>query len=592
MSEANNLLGTYPLSGDSAAEFAGSSADIAHDAELGTAALCGSPRWSEVSLARRAREAGHARALLEGYAQHGAEVLHHLAGGFSLAVAGRDGRLLLAVDRLGIGRMCYALRPGAMVFGVRADAVAAHPRVAADLSAQGLYNYLYFHVVPAPGTIFAGVSRLLPGEALQVEAGRVSVAPYWQANYTEAARGRSDRELQAEFRELVGGAVRDAASNAGRIGAFLSGGTDSSTVVGMLARAGGDPVQTYSIGFDAPGYDEMEYARLAARRFGAVAREYYVTPGDVVDAIPRVAHHLDQPFGNASIVPAYFCARMAREDGRDCLLAGDGGDELFGGNYRYAKQQMFESYHRVPALVRRGVVEPVLLGLPAVGALPGVRKLRNYVAQARIPLPDRMESYNLLERLDPASILTADLLAAADMGHPLAQLRECYHGACASSALNRMLAIDMRFTLADSDLPKVEHACEMAGVGVRYPLLDERLVDFAASLPVEQKVRGTRLRHLFKEALRGILPDEIITKRKHGFGLPFGVWLHEQPGLRALAGDSLSGLVSRGILQPAAVDRLLGDQHSQHPAYFGTFIWVLVMLEQWLAQRAEVRAWN
>jgi asparagine synthase (glutamine-hydrolysing) len=351
----------------------------------------------------------------------------------------------------------------------------------------------------------------------------------------------------------------------------------------MLSQLGGGPAHTYSIGFDAPGYDEMEYARLVARHFQTDHHEYYVTPEDVVAAVPRVAAHFDQPFANASAVPAYYCARMAKEDGVDRLLAGDGGDELFGGNERYVTQRLLAWYQRVPASLRRHAVEPLLLG-PLGGRGP-LRKLGSYVRQARLPMPERMQTYNLLERLGPERLLSDEYLARIDRGMPVALLRETYHGAHAGHMLNRMLAVDMRFTLADSDLPKVVGACGLADIAVSFPFLDDDLVAFSALLPAREKVRGTRLRYLFKESLRGFLPEEILTKKKQGFGLPFGVWLLEHRGLRELTHDSLSSLKGRGIVRPAFIDELLGRQHAEHAAYYGTMVWVLMMLEQWLAAR-------
>ena len=236
----------------------------------------------------------------------------------------------------------------------------------------------------------------------------------------------------------------------------------------MLSQLGDAPARTYSIGFDAPGYDEMEYARLVARHFKTDHHEYYVTPDDVVAGAPLMAAHFDQPFANASAVPAYYCARMAKEDGVVRLLAGDGGDELFGGNYRYAKHLMFARYEHMPAALRRLGVEPVLLHTP-IGGIGPLRKLASYVRQARMPMPERMESYNLLDRLGAGRVLTDAALARIDTGMPLQLLRETYHGARADHMLNRMLAVDMRFTLADSDLPKVTGACALAGIEVDFP---------------------------------------------------------------------------------------------------------------------------
>jgi asparagine synthase (glutamine-hydrolysing) len=199
-------------------------------------------------------------------------------------------------------------------------------------------------------------------------------------------------------------------------------------------------------------------------------------------------------------------------------------------------------------------------------------------------MPARLETYNLLERLGPARVLCNDFLAAVDTHAPIQHLTRVYEQVSAESLINRMLGLDLKFTLADSDLPKVNRSCELAGLDVAYPLMDERIVAFSASLAPRLKLRGTRLRYFFKEALRGFLPDEIITKRKHGFGLPFGPWFQAHRPLRDLVMSSLEGLKSKGIIRPEFIDELTGNLVSQHSGYYGTMVWVLMMLEQWLAQ--------
>ena len=565
----------------------GVAAGSASAAEGIRAHVIGEPRWADPQIAKIAGELDHEQALIEAFQRQGPDLLHDLQGHFALGVVdAAKGRALLATDRLGIRPLFYAEASGQLVFSTRADEVARQLATSTPLlSHQALYDYLYFEMIPGPDAVFEGVRRLLPGECLWLESRQIEVRSYGKIHYAPLRTPPPDAELQAQFLGIVRRSVADAAAEGraiGRVGAFLSGGTDSSTVSGMLARASDEPVDTFSIGFDAPGYDEMEYARLVSRYFGTRNHEYYVTPQDVVDAVPRIAAFMDQPFGNASVVPAWYCARMAREQGIECLLAGDGGDELFGGNERYAKQKMFEVYGRIPRILRSMVVEPALENALAA-RLPGVRKLRSYVNQARIPMPQRMHTYNLLERLGGLELLTEGWRTRVDPDRPMALIESAYLGADAQDMLNRMLAVDMRFTIADSDIPKVNAACDLAGMAVRYPWLDQRLVDFAATLPVDQKVRGRRLRHLFKEALKDFLPPEVIAKRKHGFGLPFGLWLHEHQGLRDLAGDSLNGLKARGILRGEFIDRLLQEHHQTHAAYYGTFVWTLMMLEQWLA---------
>src|SRR6185436_11734314 len=221
---------------------------------------------------------------------------------------------------------------------------------------------VYFHMVPGPQTIYANRTRLLPGTFLTWRNGTSEVRPYWQMRYVENDR-RSFAELKEQFLAVLRESVRQSAER-GPVGTFLSGGTDSSTVAGILGEVTGEPARTYSIGFQAEGYDEMEYARIAARHFGTRHHEYYVTPDDVAKAIPAIAAVFDQPFGNSSAVPTYYCAKLARDDGVDTLLGGDGGDELFGGNTRYARQRVFERYGLVPALLRKTLIEPLAFAVP------------------------------------------------------------------------------------------------------------------------------------------------------------------------------------------------------------------------------------
>jgi asparagine synthase (glutamine-hydrolysing) len=315
-----------------------------------------------------------------------------------------------------------------------------------------------------------------------------------------------------------------------------------------------------------------------------------VTPQDLVDGIPKLAAYLDQPFGNSSCLPAWCCARMARDDGVSRLLAGDGGDELFGGNARYGKQRLFAHYGRVPSPARQWLLEPALR-LPGLDKIPLFRKAGSYVEQARLPMPDRLQLYNLVMRLGPQQVLTDAMLAQAGPGPSLNLQRDVWASAePGCSALNRELAYDWRFTLAESDLPKVNAACGLAGIEVAYPMLDDALLALSLTLPDDWKLRGPQLRWFFKEALRGFLPTEIIDKKKHGFGLPFGVWTLQTPALLALATDSLQGLADRGVVRRDFIDTLLRQRLAEHPGYFGEMVWILLLLEQWL--RAKAPGWR
>jgi asparagine synthase (glutamine-hydrolysing) len=540
----------------------------------------GQPRFMDSRLADLAASQGSAAAWLAAIAgashEEAAAIVANVDGNFAVGLVDKNGRGFMAVDRFAVDTLCYRIIDGRLHTAARADDLARLPPQA-EVDPQAIFDYLYFHVIPSPRTIFREVHRLPPAHFAWFQDGQLTVSPYWAPRFEEPRRA-DFASLAEQFRDLVQSAVETQLDGT-KPACFLSGGTDSSTVAGMIRRVAGSAA-TYSIGFEAEGYDEMQFARVAAKRFGTEHHEYYVSPDDLIKSIPAVARHYDQPFGNSSALPAFYCAKMAGEDGVRKMLAGDGGDELFGGNSRYAKQRVFGWYGAIPGSLRSGILEPALRHAP-LGSVPLIRKGRSYVEQARVPLPDRMQMYNMLLRLGAQHILTADFLAQVDASGPLDQQRQVWNQTPDASPLNRMLAFDWRYTLAEADLPKVCGMVGLAGLQVGFPFLDRTLVDFSLRLPTEYKLKGLKLRWFFKEALRGFLPDEILTKRKQGFGLPFGVWANRHPALKSFAAESLHALSARGIVRPTFVDALLTQHLPEHPGYYGEMVWILMMLENW-----------
>ncbi|MES1981085.1 MAG: asparagine synthase C-terminal domain-containing protein [Pseudomonadota bacterium] len=540
-------------------------------------ALVGQPRLQDAPAPASAQE------LLTLWQQHGRDSLQMISGAFALAVIDTNANTaLLAIDRIGVHTLAFSVASGALVFGSRADTVAAHPAVGGQLSFQALFNYFYFHDVPAPGTVYQRVEKLLPGQYAWFSNGTLERDFYWHLKYRDEPRTDFE-EMAQRFHTVLRESVGRSAGN-GPTAAFLSGGTDSSTVAGVLTELRGKPVRTYSIGFSADGFDEMEYARIAARRFGLDMREYYMKPEDILSAIPVIAQYYDEPFANESAVPTYFCARMAHADGYRVMLAGDGGDEIFGGNSRYAKQKVFEAYHALPQLLRRGLIEP-LAALPGLQRFKLSGKLQSYLRQANIPLPERLETYNYVHRQPLAEMFTAEFLREVDPLVPVGWLKEAYDRTDSKSYINRMMHLDMKFTLADNDLRKVNGMTEAAGIEVRYPLLDDAMVAFSGEVPPDWKVQGQYLRWFFKTALKGYLPDEIINKSKHGFGLPFGIWARDHAPLRERIEDRLADFKKRGWVQPAYIDHIRAEHMTGHATYYGKMLWVIVMLQEWLEHR-------
>jgi asparagine synthase (glutamine-hydrolysing) len=505
------------------------------------------------------------------------EIDAHVSGHFAAVyVDFAVGHVLLLTDRFGSYPLYYRHVGDGIAFADRADALFNETP---QLSSQALFDYLYFHCLPGPDSVHEEVLRLEPGRVLRWEDRTSTEHNYWNRRadkplYSDFGEAREDFRLRLKQSVQI-------ECGEDTTGAFLSGGTDSSTVVGMLSECSKRPVRSYSIGFDVPGYDEARYARLASDRFGTLHKEYYVTPDDLVARLPGVAASLDQPFGNSSLLPALICAERAAEDGVTRLLAGDGGDELFGGNTRYAKQRVFGWYDRVPNPVKRILIEPVT-GSKISASVPVLRKFRNYVQHARVPMPDRFETYNLLEREGVANILTEAWLQDIDVERPRRLQGQVWLDLAAENLIDRMLEYDWKFTLADNDLRKVRYAASMAGIEVGFPLLSNELTDFSLRLRPDWKVRGFNLRWFFKKALSDFLPQEIIRKKKHGFGLPFGSWVCEHPPLRKIAVPAVLGLVDRGLVNQGYVKLLLEDRLPKYPHFYGEMVWILMMLELWL----------
>ena len=518
------------------------------------------------------------------YQQEGARALRGLRGAFALALWDTDrDELTLAVDHFGIRRLYYAESADGLVFASHAGRVIAGPAPPPEVDRTAVYEYLNFGYVPGPRSIWKGVRRLPPGHLLTARGGALSVRPYWDLAYAErrvgitaASRATAGAVEEAVAAGLAGPGIKE-------VGAFLSGGTDSSTVVGLMARLTGERVNAFSIGFREPRYDELSYASLAARHFNAAHYTRVVSADEAFEAVPELAEMYDEPFGNNSAIGTLLCARLARQTGATCLLAGDGGDEIFGGNERYRTDRIFALWHRVPAALRHGVLEPALAAVGERGPR-ALRRVQRYVRRASIPNPRRFYSYEFFFAQEGQSLLDPGFLADAGASAPWEVLEAHFQRAGAGAGeLNRLLYLDLKLTIGDNDLLKVTRTAERAGIGVRFPLLDVPLVELTAALPARFKVRGLEKRYLFKHAFRSLLPPEILAKRKHGFGVPTSLWLRTHPRFKALARDTLLSPATRqrGYFRPGALESLFAGHASDDTAYYGDLVWTALMLELW-----------
>ncbi|MDJ0909465.1 MAG: asparagine synthase-related protein [Woeseiaceae bacterium] len=522
--------------------------------------------------------------ILNGFRKDGTAYFQTLSGSWRVAIIDTANLAVwIATDRFGAQRVCYRHQAdGSFVASDRAEVVASLAAEKASLDPTSLFQYFFFHCIPSPATAFSGVSALGPATCLHLEDA-LTVERYWRPSFNLT---RSSDLSPEELLQALRTSVHETISTE-RFGAFLSGGLDSSTVVGFAAQQPDTELTAYTIGFDEPDYDETEYAKLAASTYGVPISIYNVTPEDILKTIDIVARSFDEPFGNSSAIPTYHCAAFAVEDGQSILLAGDGGDELFSGNERYRTQQIFSWYQGVPGFLRKGVLEPLFLGPLARTEFFPIRKVRRYIEQAKMPMPERMQTYNFLLRDGLSTIFTDVFLDAADTDAPFDHLQSVWDEAPECDFIDRMLYLDWKLTLADNDLRKVTTMCDAAGIRVAYPMLTNSLLKAACDIPGAKKMLSGKLRGFYKSATRDFLPNEILTKKKHGFGLPFGPWFKKSSMLRDSVLDRLTSLAKRNIVRQDYIDEMCRVTIEEHAGYFGEIIWVMTILESWLSARSE-----
>jgi asparagine synthase (glutamine-hydrolysing) len=533
----------------------------------------------EIKAASNHEPASVAELVAALYGCYGLGALEKLAGSFAIAIWDIDRQeAILAVDPLGLESLYWADDRGRLLFSSRVGGI-AQSKADCHLDPAAMMQYLLHTVVPAPMTIYRGVERLEAGTALVWRRGVATKNRYWDLQYQESTDNRQEfwaDQLRQEMRQAVHSHLSDCRPE--QTGGYLSGGTDSSSIVAFASELH-NSFNTFSIYFENPRYDELAFARIAASRFRANQHEACLTADDAARAIPAIVDYYDEPFGNPSAIGSYHCARLAQQHGVDILLAGDGGDELFAGNERYASDKKFALYQSLPGVVRNGMIKPFSRMLPSTGALslPG-----RFIRRAELPNPHRMFSYSFFLSHPAEGVFEQSFLDQVGRRSLLDVASSHFNRAPeGTSELNRLLYLDVKMTLADNDIRKVRGTAELAGVRVRFPLLDRRLAEFSGRIPSKLKLKGFEKRFIFKKAMSGILPKEILHKRKHGFGVPVGYWAMHHGEMRALAAILDEPQTrQRGYFRPAFLDELK-QLNQSHPAYYGDILWTLIMLELW-----------
>jgi asparagine synthase (glutamine-hydrolysing) len=499
-----------------------------------------------------------------------------LEGMFAFAVwRERDRRLVLCRDRLGKKPLYYYCDGDTFVFGSELKAVLAHPRVPRELDEDALAPYLTFGYVPSPRTIYRGIRSLPPGCVLTLEdGGEPRIERYWDTPRRTA--GGPDLEYEdavAEVRDRLRAAVAKRLISDVPLGAFLSGGIDSSAVVAMMAEISDRPVETFTIGFDdTDGFDERPYARTVAQAFATNHHEF-VVHADAVDLVERLVWFHDQPFGDSSAIPTYLLSEMTAQH-VTVALAGDGGDELFAGYERFIGGVAAQAYERLPRLARRAV-EGALAVAPAerVALVP---KLQRFAARAGAGMPTAFRQWISYVPDEDTYALTGRA-----NGWGVASYEEAWERTAGDATLDRLLALNLETYLLDDLLVKVDRMSMAHSLEVRAPFLDHELVEFAASLRPSFKARGLTLKRVLKDAIRPVVPAEILSRGKRGFGIPLDRWFRTD--LRAYAEGMLLGADARvrGHLDEDALERIVGE-HMSGARRNGHTLWTLLTLEVFL----------
>lgn len=519
--------------------------------------------------------------IVHAYEEYGDDCVSHLRGMFAFAIwNARNRELFMARDRAGEKPLYYTTTSqGTFLFASELKSLREHPEFDGQIHLEALDAYLSFGYVPDPLTIFRAVHKLPPGNTLTVKNGRAHVQQYWDFPYDQpqASPFRNEDDCLEELRALLDEAVRLRLVADVPLGAFLSGGIDSSSVVGLMARHTDRPVKTFSIGFHEDSYDELKYARLAAKKFGTEHHEFIVTP-DICDVIDELVWHFDEPFADSSAIPTYMVSKLAREH-VTVALSGDGGDELFAGYARYAIDRKRSGFAQIPRVIREGVMQPLGRTLPH-GAWG-----RNYLHNVALePLERYIESVSIFTELNKPALYTMDFMQQLDLSKAVARFRKIAALSRADDSLDPLLYLDSKTYLPGDILTKVDRMSMAVSLEARVPLLDHELIEFVCTkIPASMKMRGLDTKHIFKRAVADFVPSEILNRPKQGFGVPIKEWINRQ--LRERIRDTLtdSRARARGYIESRYVTLLL-NEHERGRRDHAHELWALFILELWQRQ--------
>jgi asparagine synthase (glutamine-hydrolysing) len=537
-------------------------------------------------LRRQLEEKGHTfsthtdtETIVHAYEEYGENCVANLNGMFAFAIwDGRIEKLFLARDRIGVKPLYYFVDDECLVFGSELKAILECRHVPRTIDRQALDAFLTFEYIPAPLSIFSEVKKLLPGHLLILQNGKVSTRQYWDLQYNRLAG--DEQELSQALYDLLKDAVRMRLISDVPLGAFLSGGIDSSSLVCLMTELMDRPVKTFSIGFDDPSYNELEYARTVAKYFGTDHHELTIQP-DIVNLVSDLIKYLDEPLADVSIFPMYLVSKLAREH-VTVVLSGDGGDELFGGYEWYVADKIAGYCHRLPSAVRNRWL-PAMVGLlpPSPRKKGAINKLKRFVEGSA--LPERLRHFRWSSFATEGTkqhLYTEDLKRWVNHGDTCSRFTDYFQTFDGADPLWQEQFADIKTYLADDILAKVDRMTMANSLEARTPYLDYRVAEFAAGLPSHLKLKGLQTKYLLKHSMATKLPPSILRRKKEGFSIPMKNWLQHE--LRPMMQEVLSPcrIKQEGLFNPSYVEKLKAD-HLQGIANYSHQLWSLMVFEIW-----------
>ncbi len=519
-------------------------------------------------------------AIIHLYDEYGADCVQHLRGMFAFAIWDeRDKSLFIARDRLGKKPLLYSHQPnGDLIFGSEFTALLSHPSISREVDFDAIDNYLTYLCVPAPQTAFKQIRKLEPAHWLRWKDGKIEIKRYWSLDFSKKIK-ISEAEAITETTRILRDATRLRMISDVPLGAFLSGGVDSSTVVALMAQESSQPVKTFSIGFEEQDFSELKYAKMVAEHVGAEHHEFIVRP-NALEILPALVEHYGEPYADWSAIPTYYVSRETRKH-VTVALNGDGGDESFAGYERHAAMSLAEQYRRFPKFVRETLIESFVNLIPTSEIKRNrVRDLKRFLGAASLPTSERYFHWISMFNVKEKSEIYATEFLSSVSNAKAEQVVEKYFHSNGKGIVDSTLLADMMTYLPNDLLVKVDIASMAVSLEARSPLLDHKVVEFAASLPENLKLRGTTTKYLLKKVASRLVPPEVLYRRKMGFGVPISYWLRNElkDFMKSILLSELS--LRRGIFRPDVVRKMV-ENHIEGRRDHGWQLWTLLMLEMW-----------